>query len=118
MLHSTVKAQMPALATRYALQKGLAGVVVQGCVRDVDQVRSLGFPVWSTHIWPIHPDKSGHGLVNAPVVCEGVQVRPGDLIVADGDAVICVPRDEAPQVMAAAQAKMRKEDEAAEKVRA
>jgi len=111
-------AQWGDLATRYALQKGLAGVVVQGCVRDVDQVRSLGFPVWSTHIWPIHPDKSGHGLVNAPVVCEGVQVRPGDLIVADGDAVICVPREEAPQVMAAAQTKMRKEDEAAEKVRA
>lgn len=110
-------AQWGDLATRYALQKGLAGVVVHGCVRDVDQVRSLGFPVWSTHIWPIHPDKSGHGLVNAPVVCEGVHVRPGDLIVADGDAVICVPRDEAPRILAAAQAKMRKEDETAEKVR-
>ena len=61
-------AQWGDLATRYAQQKGLAGVVVQGCVRDVDQVRALGFPVWSTHIWPIHPDKSGHGFVNAPVV--------------------------------------------------
>jgi 4-hydroxy-4-methyl-2-oxoglutarate aldolase len=111
-------AQWGDLATRYAQQKGLAGVVVQGCVRDVDQVRALGFPVWSTHIWPIHPDKSGHGFVNAPVVCEGVEVRPGDLIVADGDAVICVPRDTAPQIIDAAHAKMRKEDEAAEKVRA
>ena len=111
-------AQWGDLATRYALQKGLAGVVVQGCVRDVDQVRAMGFPVWSTHIWPIHPDKSGHGFVNAPVVCEGVEVRPGDLIVADGDAVICVPRDDAARVVAAAQAKMRKEDEVAEKVRA
>lgn len=111
-------AQWGDLATRYALQKGLAGVVVQGCARDVDQVRALGLPVWSTHIWPIHPDKSGHGSVNAPVVCEGVNVRPGDLIVADGDGVICVPRDDAARVIAAAQAKMRKEDEAAEKVRA
>lgn len=111
-------AQWGDLATRYAQQKGLAGVVVQGCVRDVDQVRALGFPVWSTHIWPIHPDKRGHGLVNAPVVCEGVEVCPGDLIVADGDAVICVPRDEAAQVIDAAHTKMRKEDEAAEKVRA
>lgn len=109
-------AQWGDLATRYALQKGLAGVVVQGCVRDVDQVRALGFPVWSTHIWPIHPDKEGHGLVNAPVVCEGVEVRPGDLIVADGDAVICVPRDDAARVITAAQAKMRKEDEAAKQV--
>lgn len=111
-------AQWGDLATRYALHKGLAGVVVQGCVRDVDQVRALGFPVWSTHIWPIHPDKSGHGFVNAPVVCEGVEVRPGDLILADGDGVICVPRDDAEHVVAAAQVKMRKEDEVAEKVRA
>ena len=111
-------AQWGDLACRYAMQKGLAGVVVQGCVRDVDQVRAFGFPVWSTHIWPIHPDKSGHGFVNAPVVCEGVEVRPGDLIVADGDGVICVPRDDAARVVAAAQAKMRKEDEVAEKVRA
>ncbi len=111
-------AQWGDLATRYALGKGLAGVVVQGCVRDVDQVRSLGMPVWSTHIWPIHPDKGGHGFVNAPVVCEGVEIRPGDLIVADGDAVICVPRDEAQWVIQAARAKMQKEEEAAERVRA
>lgn len=111
-------AQWGDLATRYAMQKGLAGVVVQGCVRDVDQVRAFGFPVWSTHIWPIHPDKEGHGFVNVPVVCEGVEVRPGDLIVADGDGVICVPRDDAAGVVAAAHVKMRKEDEAAEKVRA
>jgi 4-hydroxy-4-methyl-2-oxoglutarate aldolase len=110
-------AQWGDLATRYAMKKGLAGVVVQGCARDVDQVRALGLPVWSTHIWPMHPDKTGHGSVNAPVVCEGVNVCPGDLIVADGDGVIAVPRDDAARVVAAAQAKMRKEDEVAEKVR-
>jgi 4-hydroxy-4-methyl-2-oxoglutarate aldolase len=110
-------AQWGDLATRYALKKGLAGVVVQGCARDVDQVRALGLPVWSTHIYPIHPDKSGHGFVNAPVVCEGVHVCPGDLIVADGDGVIAIPRADAARVIAAAQAKMRKEDEVAEKVR-
>jgi 4-hydroxy-4-methyl-2-oxoglutarate aldolase len=110
-------AQWGDLATRYALKKGLAGVVVQGSARDVDQVRALGLPVWSTHISPIHPDKSGHGCVNAPVVCEGVHVSPGDLIVADGDGVIAVPRKDAARVIAAAQAKMRKEDEVAEKVR-
>jgi 4-hydroxy-4-methyl-2-oxoglutarate aldolase len=111
-------AQWGDLATRYALKKGLAGVVVQGCARDVDQVRELGFPVWATHIYPIHPDKSGHGFVNTPVVCEGVNVCPGDLIVADGDGVIAVPRKDAAGVIAAAQAKMRKEEEVAEKVRA
>jgi 4-hydroxy-4-methyl-2-oxoglutarate aldolase len=111
-------AQWGDLATRYALRKGLAGVVVQGCARDVDTVRALGLPVWSTHISPIHPDKSGHGFVNTPVVCEGVNVCPGDLIVADGDGVIAVPRGDAARVIAAAQAKMRKEDEVAAKVAA
>lgn len=110
-------AQWGDLACRYAVQKGLAGVVVQGCVRDVDQVRALGFPVWSTHIHPIHPDKRGHGSVNTPVVCEGVRVCPGDLIVADGDGVIAVPRDDAQRVVAAAQAKMRREDEVIAAVR-
>ncbi len=109
-------AQWGDLATRYALGKGLAGVVVQGCVRDVDQVRALGLPVWTTHIWPIHPDKSGHGSVNAPVVCEEVRVCPGDLIVADGDGVIAVPREDAARVVAAARAKMQKEDAVARTV--
>lgn len=111
-------AQWGDMATRYALKKGLAGVVVQGAARDVDQVRALGFPVWSTHVSPIHPDKSGHGFVNAPVVCEGVNVCPGDLVVADGDGVIVVPRAEAARVIAGAEAKMRKEDETALKVQA
>ncbi|MEN4921019.1 RraA family protein [Achromobacter spanius] len=111
-------AQWGDLATRYALEKGLAGVVVQGCVRDVDQVRALGLPVWSTHIWPMHPDKNGHGAVNAPVVCEGVEIRPGDLIVADGDGVVRVPRDEAPRIVDAAIAKMQKEEEVAGRVKA
>ncbi len=92
-------------------------VVVQGWARDVDQVRALGLPVWCTHIWPIHPDKSGHGFVNAPVVCEDVNVYPDDMIVADGDGVIAVPRADAARVIAAAQARMCKEDEVAEQVR-
>ncbi|NML44840.1 4-carboxy-4-hydroxy-2-oxoadipate aldolase/oxaloacetate decarboxylase [Ramlibacter sp. G-1-2-2] len=104
-------AQWGDLATRHALDKGLAGVVVQGCVRDVDQVRELGFPVWATHVWAMHPEKAGHGTVNAPVICEGVEVRPGDLVVADGDGVVVVPRADADRVVGAAQAKMRREDD-------
>lgn len=104
------------MASRYALRKGLAGVIVQGCVRDVDVVRELGFPVWSTHVWAMHPDKSGHGTVNAPLVCDGARVAPGDLIVADGDGVVCVPRDDAARVVEAARARTRKEEEKAAQV--
>jgi len=109
-------AQWGDLATRYAMKKGLAGVVVHGCARDVDTVRELGFPVWSTHIHAIHPDKSGHGFVNTPVACDGVTVTPGDLILADGDGVLSVPRAIAAEAIAGAEARMRKEDEVAAKV--
>lgn len=109
----TSAAQWGDVATRYALHKGLAGVVVQGCVRDVDTVAALGFPVWATQVWPIHADKGKGGTVNLPVVCADVLVRPGDLVVADGDGVVVLPRQHAATVVAAAQAKMRKEDDTA-----
>ncbi len=106
-------AQWGDLATRYAQKKGLAGVVVHGCARDVDTVRQLGFPVWATHIHPMHPDKRGHGFVNTPVACDGVTVTPGDLIMADGDGVLSVPRALAAEAIEGALARMRKEDDAA-----
>jgi 4-hydroxy-4-methyl-2-oxoglutarate aldolase len=112
----TSAAQWGDVATRYALHKGLAGVVVQGCVRDVDTISDLGFPVWATHVWPIHADKGKGGAVNMPVVCGDVMVRPGDLVVADGDGVIVLPRQQAAEVVAKAQAKMHKEDEIAQAI--
>lgn len=112
----TSGAQWGDMATRYALLKGLAGVVVQGCVRDTDLVEALGMPVWATHVHPVHPDKSGHGRVNTPVVCDGVLVNPGDLVVADGDGVVVVSRHDAPQVVDAAMARMRREDEMARRI--
>lgn len=106
----TSGAQWGDMAARYALRKGLAGVVVQGCVRDTDAVEALGFPVWATHVHAIHPERSGGGFVNMPVVCDGVRVQPGDLIVADGDGVICVPRHDTPDTLLCAMARMRKEE--------
>ena len=85
-------------------------MVVQGCVRDTDIVEALGCAVWATHVSSIHPDKSGHGSVNAPVVCDAVPVNPGDLIDADGDGAICVPREQAAAVVDGALARMQRED--------
>lgn len=106
----TSGAQWGDMAARYALKLGLAGVVVQGCVRDTDALRAIGSATWATHVLSTHPDKAGHGSVNAPVVCDGVRVEPGDLVVADGDGVIVVPRRHAAVVVEAAEARMRKED--------
>lgn len=112
----TSGAQWGDMAARYAIKKGLAGVVVQGCVRDTDTVESLGCAVWATHVLSIHPDKRGHGLVNMPIVCDGVLVNPGDLIVADGDGVVCIPKQEAAETVQEALARMRREQEMARRV--
>jgi 4-hydroxy-4-methyl-2-oxoglutarate aldolase len=102
-------AQWGDMAARYALRKGLAGIVVDGYIRDTDELRTLRSPVWSTLIGPSSPTKSGPGLVNAPVVCAGVRIEPGDLVVADGDGVIAIPRREAAAVVARAQQRMARE---------
>ena len=88
-------AQWGYLAALYAEQIGLAGVVVHGTIRDVDQLAQMRYPVWSTAISAAHPEKVGTGALNVPVVCDGVLVRPGDMVVGDGDGVIVVPRERA-----------------------
>jgi 4-hydroxy-4-methyl-2-oxoglutarate aldolase len=83
-------AQWGHLAALYAERKNLAGVVVDGCIRDVDALSQRQYPVWSTAISPAHPDKRGAGAVNVPIRCDGVLVHPGDVVCADGDGVLVV----------------------------
>lgn len=86
------------LAALHAQQKGLAGLIVEGAVRDSEALVELGFPTWSTTIHASHSEKRGPGAVNVPVVVEGVIVNPGDIVVADSDGVLVVP----PEALAAA----------------
>jgi 4-hydroxy-4-methyl-2-oxoglutarate aldolase len=102
-------AQWGTLAMTYAQHKGLAGVVVQGCVRDTDVIAERRFPVWATAISPAHPDKRAPGAVNVPIVCDGVAVRPGDVVCADGDGVIVIPRAEVAAAVEKAEARGRHE---------
>ena len=102
-------AQWGDVAGYYAMKKGLAGIVVDGYVRDVDELRAMRSPVWATRIGPSSPGKAGHGTVNAPVVACGVQVCPGDLVVADGDGVIVLPRRDAAAIVARALERTKRE---------
>jgi 4-hydroxy-4-methyl-2-oxoglutarate aldolase len=90
------------MAAFYAQVKGLAGIVVDGYIRDTDDLLAMRSPVWSTRIGPSSPQKTGYGTVNAPIVCGGVQVEPGDLVVADGDGVIVLPKRDAAAIVARA----------------
>ncbi len=80
------------VACGFAVKKGVAGTVVHGATRDTDAIRELGYPVWATAISVEHPEKRGPGAVNVPIVVDGVLVEPGDIIAADADGVLVIPR--------------------------
>jgi 4-hydroxy-4-methyl-2-oxoglutarate aldolase len=90
------------LAARIARRNGVAGVVVDGNIRDTADLLAMGFPIWATAISALRSDKREGGCVNMPVTCAGVRVEPGDVIVADADGVVVVRPGEIEAVIAAA----------------
>ena len=78
---------------------GLAGVVLDAAVRDVEELRELGFPVYSVGTNPNGPTKFVPGRINWPISCGGTTVNPGDLIVGDADGVVVVEREKAESLL-------------------
>ena len=71
----------------------LAGMIVDGCVRDAEEIRNSGFPIFAAGINPNGPMKEGPGEINYPIQCGGQIVHPGDIIVADDDGVVVVRQE-------------------------
>lgn len=87
------------LLAEICVQRGVAGVVIDGAVRDVEAIAEIGLPLWAKGITPAGPTKNGPGAVGGTIACGGLVVAPGDLVVADGDGVAVVPQARIPAVM-------------------
>ncbi|MCU1405338.1 MAG: proA 1 [Glaciihabitans sp.] len=90
---------------------GIAGFVIDGAVRDADELGSLGLPVFARGVTPAGPYKFGPGRLQQPVAIGGIVVAPGDIVVADADGVVIVRQEDAEAVLEAAELIERREGE-------
>ncbi len=97
------------ILTFYGASIGLSGMVVDGAIRDVAEIRERDFPVYARAVTHRGPYKDGPGEINVPVVIGGMVVNPGDIVVGDQDGLLAFAPEEAPDVIANAQAQARKE---------
>jgi RraA family protein len=105
-------ALMGELMIGHALKRGVQGIVLDGAVRDVEALAAMDIGVWACGATPSGPYKDGPGEIGHPIACGGQVVMPGDLVVADADGVVVVPRAHAAEVIAAAEAHNAREQAA------
>lgn len=90
------------IMSSHARQRGLAGIVIDGAIRDAQAIRENDFPVYAAGVTHRGPYKDGPGEINVPIAIDGMVIHPGDLMLGDADGLLCVPYDATRMVYAAA----------------
>lgn len=94
------------LMSASAMKMGIAGIIVDGAVRDVGDLKKHRYPIFAKAVIPAVGDKAGPGEINYPISCGGVPVLPGDYIIADNNGVVVVKPEELEEVLEGARKKM------------
>lgn len=99
------------LSTLMAKRANLAGNIVDGGVRDIEDIRELDYPVWARGVTPITGKYRLEAIeINGPVMCYDVQIFPGDLVIADDTGIVFIPSDKSEEVLAKAKAAIKREN--------
>ena len=96
---NTTSAVFGELMCHTAVGARLGGIVVDGAIRDVEGITTLGFPAFSRTVCAGGCDKDGPGELNVPIACGNTVVMPGDIVIGDTDGVVVVPREDAEEVL-------------------
>jgi len=105
------------LASWSCKQKGIAGIVIDGAVRDVEEIRRLKFPVFAKYIVPNAGEPKGFGELNAEIKCGGQEVKPGDWIIGDDNGVVVVPKESAYEIARRAKEVWKSEERIREEIK-
>ncbi len=98
------------VATRAAMARGIAGVVIDGAVRDVAEIRDLGFPCYARAVVPGGPHKGFGGTIDGVIACAGCPVSPGDIVLGDDDGIAVVPLARQAALLPVCQDKLKQEE--------
>ena len=105
------------LATLSCVEKGISGVVIDGAVRDVDDIRIMKFPLFAKAVVPNAGEPKGFGEINAEIQCGGQYVRPGDWIIGDENGVVVIPAERAYEIARRALEVRKNEERIREEIR-
>ncbi|TWH47939.1 RraA family protein [Sporomusa sp. KB1] len=107
---------MGELMALWAKQRGIGGFIIDGAIRDIGALKKMGMPIYAAGVTPAGPYKDGPGELNVSVVCGGVVVHPGDILVGDEDGIVVINPRDAESLLEKSRAKSRMEHKVVEDI--